>query len=91
MLEVYSLLAPPPSSRLRPGQQQPSLLSMVILIVFGLFIFTISQPIVSAAFIDFVCPKCFTMYANQPMMKYKVSYIVQSILQFQVALQEITK
>ena len=60
---------PLPFPWLRQGPPQPRLLSMVILNVFRLFIITFPKSIVSAVLLSFVCPKCFIMYANQPMTK----------------------
>ena len=73
--KVYFLLAPstPLLPMLRQGQPKACLLSMVILNVLRLFIITIPKPIISAAVLSFVCPKCFTMYANQAMMEKKKS------------------
>ena len=39
---------------------------LVILYVFTLFVITILEPIVSAGFLSFVCPKCFTIHVCQP-------------------------
>ena len=68
----------PPFPLLRTCQKQPSLLSMVILNVFRLFISTFPKSIISSVFFSFVCPKCFIMYANQTVLRYKINYTVVS-------------
>ena len=68
----------PPSPLLRQDQQQPSFLSLVILKAFRLFVTTIPKTIVRTVFLSLACPNCFTMYANDFMIKYKVSDTVVS-------------
>ena len=72
LLKVYFLLAPPPPPS-QAGSAAALPLHLVNLNILRLFLITIPKPIVSAAFLSFVCPNCFTMHAKQPMMKYKVS------------------
>ena len=71
--KVYLLLAPsppPPCSGWASSSPTSSAWSSVII--------TVPKPIVSIVSLSFVCPKCFTIHANQPMMQYKVSYTVVS-------------
>ena len=65
--KVYLFLAPP----LLLALCRTSLPNLVILNVFTLFAITILNPIVSA---DFLIASL-SRYANQPMMKYKASYM----------------
>ena len=62
---MYLLLAPPPLCSGR-ARRSTRLLSLVILNDLRLFVITIPKPIVSAIFLSFVRPKCFTIQVCQP-------------------------
>ena len=79
--KVYLCWPPHPHPHPCSGlaRSSTSLLSPVILNVFRLFVITIQKPIVSAASSPWSAPNALlSRYANQPMMKYKVSYSVVS-------------
>ena len=60
--DVFIASHPPCSGRACSNTRH---FSLVILNVFRLFVITIPKPVVSAVFLSFVCPNCFTIQVCQ--------------------------